>query len=348
MAEKRKTKKENKDFKPSVLQELLTETDDFLRDEKRKESILNDAIIQAELRIKANEEKADPNRSLFHISLTNGLEQETDNIRKELFAKKEEQKLIQSEIQRLEERKAKLHELLKQQYRSTILCEEAEEPDDDIKTKLLKTQELERNRIANDLHDSTVQNLTTLIHKTELIEHLIDIDPVRAKIELLSINDTVRNIIQEMREIIFDLRPMSISDLGLWASIRTYVDNVQQNCELQIKVEISKTAEALKLEDLVSMTIYKTLQEAVNNCIKHARASKVELSVEYDGAAIVISVKDDGIGFSLEEVSQKEKYGLKIMQERTNLLSGKMEINTSKRGTELFFRIPVMNKGETN
>ena len=83
-----------------------------------------------------------------------------------------------------------------------------------LKLKLLETQELERQRIARELHDSSVQCLTGLVHKTELCTKLLELDPPRCRLEMLSMTKSLRSIIEEMRQMIYDLHPMSMDDIG--------------------------------------------------------------------------------------------------------------------------------------
>ncbi len=92
----------------------------------------------------------------------------------------------------------------------------------DYSTKLLETQEMDRNRISRDLHDSSVQSLTSLGHKMEYCSKLIDKDPVRVTLELQSMIDINKEVINDMREIIYDLRPMSLNNIGLVSTIESF------------------------------------------------------------------------------------------------------------------------------
>ena len=91
------------------------------------------------------------------------------------------------------------------------------------KLYLLEIQEMEQKRISNELHDTTVQNLTMLIHKAELCQQLADRDIIQTKLELQMMKETLRKTIQELRNIIFNLRPMSVDDLGLVETIERFI-----------------------------------------------------------------------------------------------------------------------------
>ena len=97
---------------------------------------------------------------------------------------------------------------------------------------ILDLQERDRQRIARDLHDSTVQNLTSLIHKIQLCLRLVDMDPVRTKLELGSMTNTLKAVINELREIIYNLKPMSLEDLGLLLTVERYANQLMMNHDI--------------------------------------------------------------------------------------------------------------------
>ena len=216
----------------------------------------------------------------------------------------------------------------------------------DYSAKLLETQELDRNRIARDLHDSTVQSLTTLVHQTEFCSKLLDIDPVRVKLELQSMIEMIRSIINDMREIIYDLRPMSLNNIGLDAAIDSYCTRIKKNEGLNISLKVE--GEEKKLSSIVRVTLYRIMQEACNNIIKHAAAHRVFVSITYDEDQIKLEVEDDGVGFDIEKIEENTEedelhgFGLSIMRERANLLNGTFSITSQpEKGTKITVIVPV-------
>ena len=103
---------------------------------------------------------------------------------------------------------------------------------------LLNRQEMDRKRIANELHDTSVQDLTHIIHQIELAGLYIDVDPTKAKLELAGINEEIRKIIKDIRNTIFDLRPMSFDDLGLKEALEQYIDDLKNRCNIEIEVDM--------------------------------------------------------------------------------------------------------------
>lgn len=216
---------------------------------------------------------------------------------------------------------------------------------DRLGIKLLKTQELERKRIARDLHDTTVQNLTSLIYKTELCEKYVDIDNIRVKLELEIMKKTLRTTIQDMREIIYDLRPMNLDDLGLISSVERYIDQAMRSSGIIIHFEVEE--ENFEFNKIVSSTLMRIVQEATNNAIKHSKADTLNISIKSDEENIILTIIDDGIGFDTKKfINNKHKvisnFGLSVMRERVNLLSGLFEIDSKKNiGTKITISVPI-------
>lgn len=213
---------------------------------------------------------------------------------------------------------------------------------------ILESQEHDRNRIARDLHDSSVQSLTALVHKTELCIRLMDIDTIRVKLELQTMIETIKTIINGMREIIFNLRPMSIDNLGLGVTIDSYCLQLKKNYD--IDVEFHNHTEEPKLSSIYKITLYRILQEACYNVIKHANASKIDVTLSCADNSLKLTVQDNGCGFDitkLQEPSEKVPYGfgMSMMRERVTLLGGVFEIiSIIEKGTTVSVEIPLQEK----
>lgn len=214
--------------------------------------------------------------------------------------------------------------------------------EDDIGIKLLEEQELERKRIARELHDSTVQNLTMLIHKTELCSKLIDKDPIQAKLEMRMMSDTLRTSINEMREIIFDLRPMVLDDLGLSVALERFI--TQQMLQCEVMMELSVEGREPELVPVVKTTLFRIITEACNNALRHANPEKVDIMLRYEKDNVYAEIKDNGCGFEVEDRKLNEKsFGISIMKERAYLLKGSFQIE-SKKGKGTLVKIVIPNE----
>lgn len=211
------------------------------------------------------------------------------------------------------------------------------------KLYLLEIQEMEQKRISNELHDTTVQNLTMLIHKAELCQQLADRDIIQTKLELQMMKETLRKTIQELRNIIFNLRPMSVDDLGLVETIERFIAQKEfEDDSMRITFEV-KGKEPKEIRSIITMTLFRVIQELYSNAKKHARCKKFQICISFDTEKIEIKVSDDGIGFELESISLNRKnFGLLIIRERVSLLSGKIKIDTEKgKGTSVLIEVPI-------
>lgn len=220
--------------------------------------------------------------------------------------------------------------------------------DDELRKKFLNIQESEKNRIARELHDTTVQNLTSLVHKTELCMKLVDMDTVRAKLEMQTMINTLKDSINELRQIIYGLKPMSLDDFGLSVTVRKFIEQLNLEIKPKFFLEI-EGFEPKDIDPVVSLTLFRIIQEACNNVIKHAQAERVDILIDYMDDLINVIVIDDGKGFDHDEDIKKKNplsgFGLSIMKERTYLLSGTLKIDyndeNDKTGTKIIVSIPI-------
>ena len=159
--------------------------------------------------------------------------------------------------------------------------------------------------------------------------------------------ENLRSCIDDMRRIIYDLRPMSIDDLGLVPTIQRFVEqNKVEHEKLKFKIQVTSESAEVDLPSVVTLTIFRIVQEACNNIFKYSQAENVIIAISYQEDKIVVSVQDDGIGFDKSLIGKREKdkssgFGLSIMQERVQLLSGSFSIESQLgEGTKVSIEIP--------
>lgn len=211
----------------------------------------------------------------------------------------------------------------------------------DANIAILNIQEEDRRRIARDLHDTSLQNLAYLIHKIELCGLAIDQDPLRAKLELSVVSKNLKEVIDEIRNTIFDLRPMSFDDLGLKAAFERLLDVTNENKNYVIDSDI----EDVSCENnLVLVTLYRIVQECFSNIDKHSEADRILFHCKFKNDFYHITIEDNGKGFTEDEVKSKQDrhFGMAVLKERVNLLGGTIVIQSKKgKGTRINMDIPM-------
>ncbi len=206
---------------------------------------------------------------------------------------------------------------------------------------VMDVQEKERQRIARDLHDSSLQNLTHLVHKVELSSLYIDQDPVKAKLELATIESGLRKVIDDIRNRIYDLRPMTFDDLGLREALCNIFSLMNLDGKFEILTDIDEIDEGSSEEEknFFLIMIYHIIKECVVNAIKHSEGNRIVVSFKNQEKAYLIKISDNGIGFDIEKVAKKDRhFGLLVVEERVFLLGGEMRINT-QNGTSIEIEI---------
>lgn len=209
--------------------------------------------------------------------------------------------------------------------------------------RIIQAQEEERRRVAREIHDGPAQSLANVVLRTEVCEKMLDIDKNAARRELQELRATVKNSLQDVRRIIFALRPMALDDLGLIPAISRYLENVKKQHKLNIEMDFSE--ERWRLDSVSEVALFRIIQEAAQNAVKHAKADKIKVIIEENEQSILVSIRDDGVGFASEEVLKNPKpdsYGLLGMKERVEVLGGQLTIMSKPgRGTEISVHLPL-------
>lgn len=212
------------------------------------------------------------------------------------------------------------------------------------KKEIILLQEAERKRIAEDLHDTTVQDLVCLSQQLELIIFYMEQDITLARLETAVARRQVKRMIGDMRETIYDLRPVPVNEIGWQASFERLRDRLyNENRELEIYFDI----DTVGLSDgITAISIYRIVCEGCQNIIRHSGADCIDVSVKNHGELIKVCIRDNGSGVDTGKISSRNHFGMQFMSERVDALSGKMEIVSDFSGTLIKIEIPVLTGGD--
>ncbi|MDQ0062024.1 sensor histidine kinase [Paenibacillus harenae] len=211
--------------------------------------------------------------------------------------------------------------------------------------KIILAQEEERKRIAREIHDGPAQSLANIVLRTEIAERmLIKQEFEMVHVELEDLKGQVRSGLEEIRKIIFNLRPMALDDLGLVPTLRKFVQDFEDKSKIHTVFELS--GKEIRMPSAMEAAIYRLVQEAFTNALKHANASRVLLDVSYEPHLITIIIHDNGIGFKSDLIelgaSRNSHFGLIGMRERVELIEGRMDIDSNPgQGTKIIIHIPI-------
>jgi len=215
-----------------------------------------------------------------------------------------------------------------------------------LSSQLLTVQENERKRIAMELHDGIGQLLTAVKFKVESILQVKGKGKAKAKEESLeAIIPMVKESVEEVRRIQMDLRPSTLDDLGILATLGWFCREYQKiysHIRVQKEIDLQESEVSTPLKTV----IYRVMQEALNNIAKHSKADLVYLSLRKKENKIELTIKDTGMGFDLEEILSPERskrgLGLNSMRERTELSGGTFVIeSTAGKGTTIRAEWPI-------
>lgn len=333
------------EYLEKLYQEMYEKKVSFERDYKKNELLLKENIqfiYTLEDSLDKNYDSFSP-RNKNHEIYDKINELKSEKIKIRTYSEK-----LEIKISDLNEHLAELEKILKIARENTKTAEDNEiliQEDEVFHKKILETQEMERQRIARELHDSIVQSLTAMVHKIEFCTKLVDMDTIRCKLELQAMSKTVKKIIEDMRKVIYDLRPMSLDDIGLNVTLEQEIAKLRNRGKFQVDYHTEGTPG--KISSLISLSVLRIIQEACNNIMKHANARTVRIIVSYEKEKICLKVEDDGCGFDVDSIQHIYRedgsgFGISMMKERVYLLSGKIDIqSTEGKGTTILVEIPI-------
>jgi two-component system, NarL family, sensor histidine kinase DegS len=216
--------------------------------------------------------------------------------------------------------------------------------------KIILAQEEERKRIAREIHDGLAQTMANVVLRTEIAERMLSKEAYSGvKEELVDLKGQVRSGIEEVRKIIFNLRPMALDDLGLVPTLRKFVQDYEEKAKIRTRFEL--VGKDFRLPSGMEVAVYRLVQEAFSNVMKHAQASHVTLELAFQQQMVKITVTDNGVGFATDIIGKKidkgTHFGLIGMRERVELLEGRLEIQSEVGGgTKVSMVIPITSESK--
>src|SRR5262249_29351390 len=191
----------------------------------------------------------------------------------------------------------------------------------------------ERNRLARELHDSVTQRLFGVALAAESAQTLLERDRAGAATELKRVSELARGAVEELRAVVFELRPGSLEGEGLATVLRKHVEVLRR---------VYGQAIALKVRDVPRLSperatqVLRIAQEALGNALRHAEAKRIEVRLE----GLTLTVSDDGIGFDPSAV-RGQRLGLTSMHERATELGGTLTVTSTDQGTTVRLEVPA-------
>jgi two-component system sensor histidine kinase UhpB len=218
-----------------------------------------------------------------------------------------------------------------------------------VAAQILRAMEEERKRIARELHDETSQSLTSILVNLESIEHQLPTvaNEVAGRIRLTK--EIARRSLDETRRLMFDLRPSVLDDLGLVPALRWFI--TQRVQPMGPAVDFSALDLPVRLSEELETALFRVLQEAMTNAVKHAKAERIWVVLTAEAGEIVGEVRDNGNGFRPDTVDRKngpgQGLGLFGIHERATLVGGTVAIQSAPgKGTTVRVAVPYRTRGE--
>jgi chemotaxis family two-component system sensor kinase Cph1 len=263
-----------------------------------------------------------------------------DQLAREREAARERQETLLAALdERIRQWELTARELKIESDRRTIVEEELSQ----VLRSTVVSQEAERLRIARELHDTLGQYLSILQLSLDGLEHQVAATPELSR-RVTQLKSLTANVGQEVSRLAWEIRPTSLDDLGLQPAMQQFLEEWSETAGLQVDHHL--TLGDRRLPTIVETTLYRILQEAMTNIVKHAKATRVGVILKADAGMATLIVEDDGRGFQLEEVGANgtaaPRLGLLGMRERLALVEGALEIETVPgRGTTIIIHVPI-------
>jgi signal transduction histidine kinase len=206
----------------------------------------------------------------------------------------------------------------------------------DALRRIVEAQEVERRRLARELHDETGQALSSILLALKALDDKVGSDDARAVVA--DVRELVVATLEDVRQLAVDLRPKVLDDFGLVAALERLAETFGAQTGIRVRFESGLGEERLPFE--VETALYRVVQESLTNIVKHAFAESVSIILARKPGAVVAVIEDDGRGFDPDDV-RDGGFGVQGMRERMQLLDGRLQIESLESGTTLVAEVPV-------
>lgn len=204
--------------------------------------------------------------------------------------------------------------------------------------KIIEAQENERKKLSREIHDGPAQTLAHILMQSEIVDLSFREGNVDLALEeVKAIRTNIRASLHEVRRIIYDLRPMALDDLGLFPTVKKYATTAIGD---KLNLDLNFTGDDKDVEPTYEIAIFRLVQEALQNILKHAFAENIILHIKIKEKQINILIEDDGVGFDFMH-DKEQSFGIIGMRERVDLLDGSISINSLVgQGTKITVVLP--------
>ena len=207
--------------------------------------------------------------------------------------------------------------------------------------RLISAQEEERRRVARELHDEAGQSLTMIMTDLARAVDTLPDSAVEAREKLSRSRSLAAQTLAELRKLIYDLRPEVLDQLGLVPALRSYVRSRLESENIEVRLNFSGMNEPVSPQ--VEITLFRVIQEAITNIVRHAGASRVNIQLSARDAVVTAIIEDNGRGFDVEAAFQSpESWGLRGIRERAAVVGGRLNMESKVgKGTRIKLQIPL-------
>jgi two-component system sensor histidine kinase DegS len=211
---------------------------------------------------------------------------------------------------------------------------------------IIQAQETERQRLSRQMHDGPAQALSNFILQTEIAVRLFDIDQEKARQELLTLKESATSAFQQVRDFVFELRPMMLDDLGLVPTLKRYVEAYKEQTGAIIRLSVNGVER--RLESYIEVIIFRAIQEIMGYAVRRGQANQITVQMDIAEVQIKVTVDDNGKPINVDAVLESTGIGIKVIKDRVEMLGGFLEIDSRPgKGNQVVFQIPTGISGQS-